>query len=822
MNLLNGFKWLLNPLWIVNTFFICKLDDDDTPAPQQITQTTTNIPDYAQPYVENMLGATQQQLFNMDSNGQISGLKAYTPYSTNMNDYVAGFSPLQQQAQRSAGNLYMPGQFGQGSQFAAASGLGSLGTAQTAAGAGNNYYNMATNPNAINAFMNPYMQNVLSPQLDEIRRQYDITGTQQQSAATGVGAFGGSREALMAAENKRNMGTTMNQAIGSAYDKAFQQAQQAQQYGAGLGLQGQQAALQGYNQAGQAGAQNQIGAQQTAAEQAKINQAIQDYATAQQYPLMQLGFMSNMTRGLPLSAPTTSMYQAQPSAGTQAIGMAGALGSLGAAAPKAAKGGIMSYDIGGSVEYDLARMPTDKLNELKQSAQSKIEKAKIDKILAERKLDDTPQFAPGGIVAFKVGDKVMSDDERAASEAYQNWEKTAADYNPSPASVKDYDPAKTVLNEYGISNTNMDDSHLTLGRTAPINTTRDRLNEIAAAGNYSNGLNWQDQLKKPTPAIVKEPVNDMSARAAAWQLANAKPTPQAAAPAGPNQGIKAVGSQPAGNNAETTVDDYADAKKAVTQLQDLDTQLANKLRDTYKNPELAPYAKARFDQFQDEIDHAKEKDRQMFWLHSATMFATMATQPGGIIKAAMGALAQQIPLYVKDKEAQEKHLEDLKKAQYDITQSEIARRVGDIKTSMELKQNALKTSADIYKDIFKNKSDVKRVEAEIKHWGAMEDIGKESNKVQMANVNKPSAEERIIERSMLEPKFAEAASTLKGAGPEARKYASDEGLYKAAIAAGRISDVPTDTNYMSFDDYRSGSVHGKNKFAGFTDKSNYK
>ena len=162
------------------------------------------------------------------------------------------------------------------------------------------------------------------------------------------------------------MGNAQSQLIGSAYDKAFQQAQQAQQYGAGLGLQGQQAALQGYNQAGQAGAllgqlgsqqlagqqgiigtQNQIGAQQTAAEQAKINQAIQDYATAQQYPLMELGFMSNMTRGLPLSAPSTSMYQAQPSAGTQMLGALGATTSLGAAAPRtAAKGGIMSFDIG--------------------------------------------------------------------------------------------------------------------------------------------------------------------------------------------------------------------------------------------------------------------------------------------------------------------------------------------------------------------------------------------------------------------------------------------------------------------------------------------
>ena len=74
--------------------------------------------------------------------------------------------------------------------------------------------------------------------------------------------------------------------------------------------------------------QNQFGQQQQQAEQAKINQAIQDYATAQQYPMMQLGFMSNMLRGLPMQATTTQQYQAQPGFGQQALGYG--LGALGA------------------------------------------------------------------------------------------------------------------------------------------------------------------------------------------------------------------------------------------------------------------------------------------------------------------------------------------------------------------------------------------------------------------------------------------------------------------------------------------------------------
>jgi len=477
MKMMSLFNFFFNPLtWVKLTTFNIDFGDDGAPAPQQVSTQTSNIPDWMQPYVENQLGATQQQLFNMNPDGSLGSLKSYTPYSTNMNDYVAGFSPLQKTAQTQASGLTMPGQFAPGTSMATASGLGALGTATTAAGAGNDYMKMAQDPAAMKNFMNPYLKDTLDPALAELRRQYGITGTQQQSAATGAGAFGGSREAIMAAENARNMGTAQSQLIGTAYDKAFQQAQQAQQYGAGLGLQGQQAALQGYGQAGQAGAtlgqlgqeqlaaqqgiigtQNQIGAQQTAAEQAKINQSIQDYATAQQYPLMELGFMSNMTRGLPLNAPTTSMYQAQPSAGTQLLGAAGALGSLGAAAPKtAAQGGIMSFDVGGSVAASLERLPTEKLQELAKQAKG-IELSEIKQILADRQLGAVPELASGGIVAFKVGDKVMSDEQQQASDAYDKWQQ-----GTDPVRSPDYDYTRSTLNEFGISDVpKADDSKLT-------------------------------------------------------------------------------------------------------------------------------------------------------------------------------------------------------------------------------------------------------------------------------------------------------------------------------------------------------------------------
>jgi hypothetical protein len=301
-----------------------------SPQPTTSTTQTSNIPEYARPYVETMLGATQQQLFNTstDENGNVNvtGVKPYQPYSTNMQDYVAPFSPMQQKAQQGVADMTLPSQYGQGT------GAALMGTAQ-ALTAGQRYANQATDPYAMQGYMNPYLQNALNPALNEISRQYDITGTQEMGNATRSGAFGGNREALMAAENQRNKNMAMNQAIGTGYNQAFNQAQQAQQYGAGLGLQGAQAGIQGGQalagiggqglqaEQGILNAQASVGAQQQAQQQQMINQAIQNYATAQQYPQQQLAFMNAQIRGLPMQTMTTQGYQAPPSALSQAAGL---------------------------------------------------------------------------------------------------------------------------------------------------------------------------------------------------------------------------------------------------------------------------------------------------------------------------------------------------------------------------------------------------------------------------------------------------------------------------------------------------------------------
>jgi hypothetical protein len=331
--------------------------------PMTQSDTQQGIAGYAQPYVNTMLGATMQNLFNYDQSGNATGMKGYTPYSMNPADYVAGFSPMQQQAQQGVAGMQVPGQFGQASDYANQATQGLLNQQYDPQTGGYGRVNTQNfTGNQVSQYMNPYLQNALQPQLQEMQRQYDITGAQEAGNATKQGAFGGSRQAIMQAENQRNKNTAMNQAIGQGYNTAYnnaanqfntsqgqniqaqtanQQARQAaqnlaanqQQFGANYGMQGRQAALTGANtlgnlgtsqlgaQQGIYGLQNTLGQQQQQQQQNIINQGVQNYQTAQQYPMQQLNQMKNILQGLPIGTSSTQGYQAAPSMSSQLAGL---------------------------------------------------------------------------------------------------------------------------------------------------------------------------------------------------------------------------------------------------------------------------------------------------------------------------------------------------------------------------------------------------------------------------------------------------------------------------------------------------------------------
>lgn len=136
MKLLKAFRLF----WVENGLLRCSL----TPTffgggggPSQTTSTVTqsSIPDWLQPQTQAMLGAATQQIFNTNGS-DITGIKGFNPYSANPSDYVAPFSPLQQQSYANVAGLQTPSQYNVASDITANAGMGALGTTGTALGYG--------------------------------------------------------------------------------------------------------------------------------------------------------------------------------------------------------------------------------------------------------------------------------------------------------------------------------------------------------------------------------------------------------------------------------------------------------------------------------------------------------------------------------------------------------------------------------------------------------------------------------------------------------------------------------------------------------------
>lgn len=323
-----------NPEWF--TFYAG--GGGSAPTQQSVTQTT--IPEYAKPYVETMLGKTEAL--------------TETPYQSYGGERIAGFSPLQQQAFAGVQGMQTAPQLDQASGMAGQAGIGSLY-------AGQNYAQQATNPYAAQAYMSPYIQNALAPQMQEAIRQSAIMGQQNQAQAVQQGAFGGSRSAIVEAERQRNLGQNLANIYGTGMQNAFQNAQQAQQFGATLGLQGLGQAGQAAATLGQLGQtqfgqqkdilQGQLSAGQLQQQQAQkgLDLSYQDFQNQRQYPYQQLAFMSDMLRGLPLSQYSQTMYQAPQS-------IPGQLAGLGMTAIGAQKAGLFA-------EGGLAEVAANKLKQ---------------------------------------------------------------------------------------------------------------------------------------------------------------------------------------------------------------------------------------------------------------------------------------------------------------------------------------------------------------------------------------------------------------------------------------------------------------------------
>ena len=279
------------------------------PPPQTVTQQTSNIPEYFQPYLERLFERAEAVTTE--------------PFQRYEGQRLATTTPQQQAAYQGVEEMvggYKP-------YIATADFL----TTQAA--------QQSTDPTAIASRMSPYQQAVVDIQKREALRDANKLQQQIGASAVGAGAFGGSRQALAETELARQTGQRLAdiQAVGS--QQAFQQAMNqlsadraaslaAGQQFAGLGAQQQQLGLAGL------GALETVGGTQQAQQQKALDIAYEDFARETTYPQQQLQEMSSVLRGfnLPVSTYTTSQaQQAPPTFGQQAAGLGlGALGIYGA------------------------------------------------------------------------------------------------------------------------------------------------------------------------------------------------------------------------------------------------------------------------------------------------------------------------------------------------------------------------------------------------------------------------------------------------------------------------------------------------------------
>ena len=339
-------------------------------SPTSVQEYQTGFAPVIAPYAETLLGkaelATDTEL---------------NPYMRYMQDRQAQFTPLQQQSFENARLMQTAPQLGDATALAGMSGLGALNTQYTF----NPYEAQQFTGNNIQGYMSPYMQTVVERQQADAQRQSDIARQAQGAQAARSGAFGGSGDYLMRGQAAGNLarqkGDIQAKGLQDAYTQAmgqFNTAQgqnqaaaqlnaQQQQFGAGLGLQGLQTAMTGAKSLADIGqtqygqnlglldVQNRFGGQQQQQVQNALNTEYQDFLNYQNYPYKQLGFMSDMIRGLPLTQQSQTMYAQPPSMLQQAAG----LGITGKALGVFAEGGAVDERPAGLADLAIYRMGQD-------------------------------------------------------------------------------------------------------------------------------------------------------------------------------------------------------------------------------------------------------------------------------------------------------------------------------------------------------------------------------------------------------------------------------------------------------------------------------
>ena len=283
------------------------------PVTTSVSSALTDVPDILKPYITDKGGIlpTAQALLAKDYASTFG--KAISEAGLAGSQRVAGLSPMQQQVGTELSGLQTPGQFGTGTG-AVQYGIGTL--------------QGMTDPTQTQAFMSPYIQNVLEVNKAEALRDAQRGLVAQNLAASRQGTYGGARNVLAQTEADRNLQAQLGKIQAQGMQAAFEDARKSQ-LGQAAGLTQAGGAMGALGTAQQAAeldrlkTQGAYGDLQRAVQQQQLDAQYRDLMEKLNYPISSLETMSNLVRGVPLTK--TGMTEATttpaPSFASQLAGM---------------------------------------------------------------------------------------------------------------------------------------------------------------------------------------------------------------------------------------------------------------------------------------------------------------------------------------------------------------------------------------------------------------------------------------------------------------------------------------------------------------------
>jgi hypothetical protein len=267
---------------------------------------------------------------------------------------TTGPSQYQNQAWQGLANLTVPQNI-----TAAGNQLGNISTQQQ---------NLAYDPTKFTAgtfgtaeaqkYMNPYIQAALDPQMEYQRRQAAINQQGDMAKLSQVGAFGGSRQAILQGQNQEALGRLQATTAGAGYEKAYKsatdqynedmrrdmEAQKAAEASKQFGATYKQTGLSNAASSEQSradvggkeatyGLQNlkalsEAGGTQRDIDQQALDASYKDWLRQTEYPGKQLEQMKGfITAMAPVTPETKTVYGQKEKAASTAAGLFGAAAS---------------------------------------------------------------------------------------------------------------------------------------------------------------------------------------------------------------------------------------------------------------------------------------------------------------------------------------------------------------------------------------------------------------------------------------------------------------------------------------------------------------